>query len=486
MPIDLLLIIGLVVLLYIRTLDYKYIIDDSVKRAGYMYEVPLTSPAPDFFDTKPTRLYRCFMIGMHCVNVSIIYLLWGWAPALLFAVHPMSVWGTAWVTGNYYATTGYFCLIAYFILHTWPNVWGALLAAPIFVSALNSTVCSINFPFLFLFGGTPWGLTLLLPLAWYFRGKKFTTGIKIRKSFVTGKKVKREIKLNRLVLMTKVVARYTFTSLYPNRLGLFSGFGNELNDNPEAYKRMHSANSEFWGSLALVIGVFAAGMVIHPFGTLWFFVLIGLHSQFNLMGQFYAERYLYLPVVGLCIVAGAVLVHHPIALTVVATILVVRTHFFIPTFRDMESLWKSDLEAYPGFGESYSNLAQYYMNRKPLPAWRINEIASLLFRADLLSPNNWKVQMNIACFFAITQQWQQVLKHTEIAIKLLEDIGGEVNPVHTLYKQKKDVEALLSGAIVQQQNGELTALSHQKEGRDEGKTEQKASGVPECVGNAGT
>ena len=86
------LIIALVVVLYARTLKYLYVIDDSVKRNGYMYEVPQEGPPPEFWATKPSKFYRLFMIGMHCVNVSVIYLLWGWAPALLFAVHPIGVW----------------------------------------------------------------------------------------------------------------------------------------------------------------------------------------------------------------------------------------------------------------------------------------------------------------------------------------------------------------------------------------------------------
>lgn len=182
------LICALVVLLYARTVNYNYVIDDNVKRDGYMYEVPLEGPQPDYFKKRPPKLYRIFMIGMHCVNVSVIYLLWGWAPALLFAVHPIGVWGTAWVTGNYYATTAYFCLIGYYLLTVFPNVYGALGAMALYAAALNSTVCCISFPFIFLFPfmGTPWGLTLLFPLVTYLNGKRFRTGIKTRLDFTRG------------------------------------------------------------------------------------------------------------------------------------------------------------------------------------------------------------------------------------------------------------------------------------------------------------
>ena len=143
---SLLWIIALVILLYARTLRYKYVIDDYVKREGYLYDIPMEGTGHGFWSRSPSPWYRAFMIGMHCVNVSIIYLIWGWTPALLFAVHPMSVWGTAWVTGNYYATTAYFCLISYYILTVFPNAWGALAAVAIYIGIKLNDLCN-RFPF---------------------------------------------------------------------------------------------------------------------------------------------------------------------------------------------------------------------------------------------------------------------------------------------------------------------------------------------------
>lgn len=476
----LLLILALVVLLYIRTLDYKYVIDDNVKRQGYMYEIPLQAPAPDFFNTKPTRIYRLFLIAMHCANVAIIYFIWGWAPALIFAVHPLGVWGTAWVTGNYYATTAFFTLIAFYIMHTFPNVWGALAAMPFYVAALNSTVCAINFPFLFLFIGNPWGLLMGLPLIKYLKGKKFNTGMKIRNGFVSGKAVPREFKINRLILMTKVVARYTYTAIFPDRLGLFGGWGNELMDNPDKYKKMHSADKDFFQAAGLIALVAGIGLFIHPVGTFWFFVIIAVHSQFNVMGQFYAERYLYLPVIGLCVVAGTFLAGHPIALTAIVTALVIRTHFFIPTWKNMETVWRNDIDTYPEFGEVYSNMAQYHMNRKPIPAWRINEIGFMLFKAESMEPNSWKIHMNIACFFAITQEWNMCLRYTENCIDILDKIGG-TTPIEVLRKQRTDIMNIIEQqkAAMAQQEAELNqgratvSLPITKEGTDDTGTKEQ-------------
>jgi hypothetical protein len=466
------LIIAITVLLYARTLDYNYVIDDIVKRNGYMYEVPDTAPPPGFWETRPSRLYRIFMIGMHCVNVSVIYMLWGWGPALLFAVHPIGVWGTAWVTGNYYATTAYFCLIAYFFLQTLPGFWGALLAMPLFIASLNSTVCSINFPFLFLFVGSPWGLAMFLPLARYLMGDRFKTGIGIRKTFIQNKPVKAKITIRRLSLMTKVMAKYIMTALFPNNLGFFTGYGRGIRDKQELYDEWHSFNKDFWVSLAICVAVFTVGLFISPVGTFWFFVLMSLHTQWNLMGQFYAQRYLYLPLVGLCVVAGTFLQAHPVLMAIVATILVVRTHFFIPAWQNMLTVWKGDLENFPGNGEAYNNLAQHYMYHPDFSKRGdiVNYTAWLMTRAMMMKPDDWAVHMNQACFLTMVGRLDMALFHTKKSLELIRPLGGLAKPVQLLEEQVVRLEE-----EIEKQKG-LAFLSRPAENKEEGKwSEHKES-----------
>lgn len=441
---ELLLILGLVVVLYIRTLTYNYVIDDNVKRDGYCYDVPMTPPAYEFYCTKPSKLYRLFMIGMHCVNVAVVYMLWGWAPALLFAVHPMSVWGVAWVTGNYYATATYFTLIAYYIVHQFPNIWGTLVALPIFAAALNSTVCPINFPFfasVFLF---PWGLAFLLPLGTYLFGKRFQTGIKIRFELRKNPKVDIRFTWKRFICMTLVTGRYLYDSIAPDRCGFFSALGSGIRDDQNVYDAYHRFTKEFWASLALIASVLALGLMVSPEGTLWFFIIIVLHSQWNQTGQFYAQRYLYLPLIGLCVVAGSLLQQYPILMAVAVTFLVIRTHLFIPAFRTQGCILKNDIENYPDNPQTYNSYAQWIMaSGKPLPNVEMNELAMNLFKSERMDPNAWETQMNIAAFFAMLGQWKECLVRTNRSIELLAPLGGVENPMIALQTQKGNVEKVL-------------------------------------------
>lgn len=442
------LIIGLIVLLYARTLNYNYIIDDNVRREGYCYDVPLTLPDPNFFHTKPSPWYRVFMIGMHCVNTWIIYMLWGWCPALLFAVHPQAVWGVAWVTGNYYATTAYFSLISYFILHAYPNLLGALLAMPIFAAALNSTICCISFPFVFLLTGNWWGCALFIPLAIYLGGRKFTVGIGIRDSFKANKPMKMDFTYKRFFLIIKVMSRYILDTIFPDKLALFTPYGHNVNDVQEVYDWWHSPNLLFWQSLFVCGSVFIGGMFISPVGTMWFFVTVALHSQWRMTGQFYAQRYIYCALPGFCVVAGILLQPHPILVAIVATFLFLRTHLFIPAFKTNECLTLNDLETFPNYAQSMNSLAQYYLNYPypkgvQMPGWRVNQIGYLLFRAEDLEPKSWSIKMNVACFFALVQQWPICLQKTTEALDLVRPLGGLPHPVQILEQQQKNITALI-------------------------------------------
>ena len=473
------LICALVVLLYARTINYYYCIDDNVKRDGYMYDVPLCGAPSSLWTSKPPKLYRVFMIGMHCVNVSVIYLLWGWAPALIFAVHPLGVWGTAWVTGNYYATTAYFCLIAYYILTVFPNALGALVAMAIYTAALNSTVCGISFPFLFLFIGTPWGLTLFVPLAIYLKGKRFTTGIKTRLDFNKGKPVDATFTWRRLVLMTKVVARYIHCILLPEKQGFFRLFGVELHTNQKRYDHIHKMNEEFWASLVICLLVFAGGLSISPVGTLWFFGIILLHSQWNMTGQFFAERYAYLPMVGLCIVAGTVLQHYPIAMIAVVTYLAYKTHKFIPAWRCQETLWKNDVEVFPENAYTHNNLAQWYMTfpSKSLPAFKVNEIAFLIQKAYVMEPGAWEISMNMACFQAMVGNVPSSIEWTQKGIELLEPIAAESGQpaLNKLKEQKLMLEEGMTGRIGGAKSAPSYTPEQKEKEHDKSKSESKTS-----------
>lgn len=405
----LLITILLVVILYARTIRYNHLIDDFVLIEGY-YTVGVIQPPWEFFDTKPSLKCRLWMITLHCINTTIIYLLWGAPPALVFAIHPMAVWGTAWKTGSYYATATFFTLVSYYVIHTFPNIYGMLIAMPLFNAAINCTVCPVSFPLLSILN--PWLTCLFIPLAMLFNSKRFKKGMAVRNNFYYNKT---NYELKRLVLMVKVVARYTFEAILPLKTAMFIDFARETRDDNESYDRWHKIDKLFWLSLALVVSVFALGLMVNVFAICWFFVCIGLHSQWNMTGQSYAQRYLYLPLVGMAVViAGALTRLHPYALPMYAMFLLIRTNESIPAFKNMVEFLKNDIRLYPDYFYTYNNLAIHLMSTEGYT----DEIEHILLEAERRNPNSWETQLNLSKFFMHTGYIQQALNHVNKGMKM--------------------------------------------------------------------
>jgi len=476
-------IIAIIFVLYLRTLNYFYLIDDYVPRHEYLWNVPTESVDPaKFYIKKPHWSYRLFMIAMHVVNTSIIYLLWGWAPALLFAVHPMSAWATCWVTGNYYGTTAYFILIAYYILHTFPTWWGAAIALPIYLSALNSTVGSLTFPFLAMF--MPWGWTMFFPLIAFLNGKRFRAGLKTRLDIIQGSKIEdTKFTFRRLLFMTKVMARYIYFFFVPMKVFYFGLWHERIRNYRTAWDDAHSANKEFWVSFALCAVVFAGGMLISPIGTLWFFILMAVHSQFNVLGQTFAQRYLYLPMIGLCVVAGTLLQPYPLIVIAIAGFLACKTHYVIPNWRNMEDLLKNEINMNPDRGATFSMVAQYYMAVKPLhshPFYMINYISYLMRRSISLAPEIWTVRLNYAAYLTQIGRLDESIAETRETLRLLKEFGTtrETPIFDNVRNQEKRLLELREKAIMDMNNQQVEMrrqadLKNRKERRDENKKEKK-------------
>ena len=177
--------------------------------------------------------------------------------------------------------------------------------------------------------------------------------------------------------------------------------------------------------------------MIHPFGTLWFFCFAALHSQFNITGQFFAQRYLYLASIGLCIVVGTMIQPYPIVVAVVATALAIRTHKYIPQWKSQEYVWMNDVEMYPYCAQAWNNAAQYFLqvDVKEQQPYELNKMAYFLFKAESMEPHSWEIQMNIACFFVRTGNFEEALVRTRKSLALLEPLGGLPHPAEQLRKQ---------------------------------------------------
>lgn len=414
--------------LYGRTLNYFYMIDDNVRRWGYLYIVPQTSPPHTFYDSKPSKWRHLFLIITHAINVLWINQLWGWKVALIFAVHPLSVPCTAWVTGGYYSVTTLLTLTAYYFIHTY-HLIGAVIGSVFFTAALGSTITCLGFPFLFLFGEHN-GLILFWPLVMYLFGKRFITGFGIRNS---GRRDK--ITWRKLAVMPKVVAYYLLIALVPNQLCFFRQFGFEYSRSSKMKDDVDSFNFEFYLSVAFLIVSAYVGWTISPFATLWFFVTIGPFCQFKMLGQFIAERYSYLPNVGIAILLATAIGSNPILLTILVSLYVYRSHLYIPAFKHMKDLYLDGMRNYPECVTNYANLAEYYIQRgESLKCYQTLE------QGFKLDPNCFLLHCNMAAYWISVNNLSRGLMHSKRAVEVHYDTEDMASAV--MKKQCEDLERI--------------------------------------------
>ncbi len=417
---DLFLIILVVVALYWRTMDYYYLIDDIVRRWGFLLEIPETSPPPEFLSVKPPKAKHLFLTLTHCVNVSVIYFLWGWKAALLFAVHPLCVSCTAWVTGGYYQVTTFLTLISYFFLVNFPGIVGALLGALFFTAALGSTINCLTIPFLFLFFQPLTGLALFWPLAFYLKGHRFSVGFGIRNR---GKSDK--ITMKKLVVVPKVLAYYIKNMVWPEKLAFFREFGFEYGKNPAVKEDLETINRNFWESVAVVVAFCIIGGFLSPFGTAWFLFTLMPFTQWKVLGQFVAERYLYLPMVGYILILTKLFSLHPLMLIPMAIVVggyIWRSNKYVPAFKNIETLYENGIQQYPNCISNYVNLAE-----RKLHTGKLYDAYKLLKQGLDMDPKSFLCHANMAAYWLAINKPEMGMYHTQMALKFSDNRGMAYN-----------------------------------------------------------
>jgi len=402
----------LVYLLYLRTLGYSYVIDDNVKRDGYLYDVPDYAPTNDFYRMKPSKKYRFFMVSMHAVNATLVSMLWGWKAGLLFAAHPIGVTAAVWVTGNYYSTTNYFTLIGLYLLLKIGGWVGVASSAFIYGVACHSTITAIGIPFIFLFT-SPLGLTWFVPLALFFRSKRWTTGIQVRLNAPATSDQKTTLKTFGRV--PRLLVFYLALAFAPIKLGFFREYGNGIYRNwDEGYDCF---DLKFWVCSFLLVVALGLGLYIDAFATIFFCCTIMPFIQLKVLGQFTAERYLQLPLIGVCIVLSYA---HPYVYTAFLTFFVYRTILYTPAYKNIEALHKNDTENFPKHSLTYSNLASHYLGEPQ--GDQINTAYTLLRKAEDLETEantpSYEVAANLAIAHIYRRQGNHALRYTERALEL--------------------------------------------------------------------
>lgn len=159
------------------------------------------------------------------------------------------------------------------------------------------------------------------------------------------------------IVALKTLAYYLYLSVFPNRLGLYHKFGFHYD------KRI-----ELWDWRA-ICGLFFVGVSSYLFftspieiklGLVWFVVFLTLFLNWITAQQWVTERYLYIPVIGLCLITAYVLQSHPAIYWFIFGMMMCRTLVHMPTYENELKFYLSNTWNFDKSEVAFGNLGVTY------------------------------------------------------------------------------------------------------------------------------
>ena len=309
---EILIIILVNFVLYFRTLNYGMIVDDVSRK--YKLSLAKTTKQKLTVWTDVLRgsgtwkinlqLDHLLSLLLHTLVSCSIYLAFGKTAAslmaaILFSIHPANNQVSIWMNGRRYGmgtliTLGIWAFKPFgIVLYPFASLWQAnALLAPILYVLTPSWRAFVLIPLYFLF----WKRKMWRE----FKGRFFTMANGDLKKF----------KWKKLIIAVKTYGYYFLHCLWPRRMGFYHFFLESYGFSKEDNDYWYSLNKDFYVGLAVILIVIPT-MILNwgnmiGFGLFWFtlFILQWCHFPITAL-QAFADRYCYLPNVGVCLAVSA-------------------------------------------------------------------------------------------------------------------------------------------------------------------------------------
>lgn len=286
---------------------------------------------------------------------------------ILFAVHPTCTQAVAWPSAIGYILS-LICICSCLLISTWASAY----------SDLNSLIIGlIGIAFFQAWGvyaqGIPLttGLIMILLGQWQFGLVALAVAgvtsfinlggyVNFRKSEFKKQNMSdsTSLSIRKPIVALKVIAYYFYLAILPIRMGLYHEWGFHYD------KKM-----ELWDWRALIgfplFLLSAYFFVTSPLievklGILWFYSFIFLFLNWITAQQWVTERYLYIPVIGLCLITCLFLQHLPMVYFLILGIMLCRTWTHLPTYDNELRFYLSNTWNFPKSEVAYGNLGVAY------------------------------------------------------------------------------------------------------------------------------
>lgn len=309
--------------------------------------------------------------------------------ALLYSFNPVNNQGTIWPGGRGYALP-ILCLVSVMSLAQINMLCGLIGGAVLlpfcawFTVGFLAPLCFIGSPFAYL-------LTLL-PLAWGVNALKFKTAVKNKHSMETFAEDRR-IHPRKLILGIKTFGFYLFLCLIPFRITFYHNF---LQSAAGSMKyKCYTLCRYFWFGLFAILGMVAYAALV-PWNTLtWamlaFAITVAPFCNVIRANQEIAERFVALPNVFLMYALSHFIAPYTPFWVAWATYYATRTNSTVQLYRD--EYWITEISCME------DRHAWWAWHCRAMKRWEMQsykEALTLWVMANLISPNEFKVLMNIS------------------------------------------------------------------------------------------
>lgn len=396
-------------LYFAKTICFKYVSDDlpvyhnPPKTKNKIHKILLwlegsirIHPDIDHLLTMTIHALVCMFIylGFGTSNISFI-------AALLFAFNPSNSQGSVWISGRSYALAA----LGMVLCLTFPYL------SVIFMSLSTLTNPGFLAPLCFVGSKYAW-ILLFYPIAVAINIRRFARNVKYKmdKEMVYEDK---QIKLEKIILVIKSFGFYTLLALVPFKNSFYHSFLQSAAGSGKE-KAYSIKDRYFWIGLIFVVGIlyywvhFPWNMV--SFGLLWWCVCLAPFLNMFRMSQEIAERYIYLPNVGLMYCLATVIASNPITVAVFLTIYMTKMWFLMEQYQDDFFLQEHACINSPN--------SWFAWHCKAYLRWNHNsrQEAYIFWRmARDISPLEFKVNVNLASVMMLTKNMDKALEFIKCA-----------------------------------------------------------------------
>lgn len=395
------LIILVNILFYIRTLKYQGICDD-IPIFNLDKKMPTNWWAKFWwhlhgYKYTDWKLAHYQTLSIHTINCVLIYIAFGsnytsLIAALLFSVNPINNQCSIWLSGKCYSMNTTYALL----------MWIFPIASPlIYIFATYFCGASIIlFPLVFLFT-KHWYLAALVIVGFLREHQRiFNKKSPVSKFNTESNAELMSIAPRKLIVAFKTLGYHFINAIIALRLGYYHKYlflhGVSKDTNKESYK----IDKYFFIGIALVL----LTLYTRNIGLIWFCITIGMWCNFISFSQTIANRYVYLPNVGLTIFISS-LIHPYIAIalfTYYATKLLAFRIFYLNEYWSIEYACMEQ----PDFFYPWQNRAVHCFQNANFQGALGN-----MLKCDTLRPNDWKINYNLAQIYMMlgnmsaTREW---------------------------------------------------------------------------------